>query len=259
LFSDASSQSGKKKPATASRVRGRLEAILASAIARGERAGPNPAQWRNHLDTLLPSKTKVRATKHHAALSYVEIGTFMAELRAQTSIAARALELLIVTAACSGEVLGAQWDEIDLSARVWTIPGARMKAGKPHRVPLSAPAVAVLEGLAPIRTDPFVFSGHRPNRPLSQMAMLLLMRRMGYGKYTVHGFRSSFRDWAGEVTSFPREIAEAALAHTVGDAVERAYRRGDALEKRRKLMAAWGEFCEPKTSSGKVVRLMAGA
>jgi integrase len=230
------------KPETASRVRGRIERVLDWAKVRGFRQGENPARWRGHLDALLPARGKVRKVTHHAALPYDQIGAFMAALRTREAVAARALEFMILTAARTGEVLGAGWEEINLQGRVWTVPPDRMKAGREHRVPLSWDAVALLKkerGSA----EGLVFPGERRGKPLSNMAMLMVLRRMGRTDLTAHGFRSTFRDWAAECTSFPREVAEAALAHVVGDKVEAAYRRGDLFEKRRRLMDAWATYC----------------
>ena len=246
-----------EKPETASRVRGRIEAILDWATARGFRAGENPARWRGHLDKLLPKKTKVRRIEHHAALPYREIAAFVAELRSQEGIAARALEFAILTAARTGEVIGALWGELDLADRLWTIPAERMKADKEHRVPLSDAAIAILEDLQRVRQGDYVFPGGRAGRPISNMAMTMTLRRMGRGELTVHGFRSSFRDWAAERTGFPAEVAEMALAHTVADAVERAYRRGDLFQKRRQLMDAWARYCATPAPAGKVVSFAA--
>lgn len=229
------------KAETASRLRGRIERVLDFARARGWRTGENPAMWRGHLKSILPARQKL-ARGHHAALPYVELPAFIAELRARASMAARALEFLILTAARSGEVLGARWDELDLDKAVWTIPAVRMKAGRAHRVPLSSPSIAILEALATERTSNFVFPGQKDGKPLSAMSMEMQLRRMNRDDITVHGFRSCFRDWAGEETLHAREIAEAALAHVVGDATERAYRRSDALEKRRQLMEDWAAF-----------------
>jgi integrase len=187
-------------------------------------------------------------------MDYADVPAFIAELRERQAMAAMALEFAILTAARSGEVLGARWNEIDLEAKVWAVPAARMKAGREHRVPLSTRALAILEKLAEAKTSDFVFAGQRPGKPLSGMAMEMILRRMKIEGVTIHGFRSAFRDWCGESTSFPREIAEAALAHVAGDATERAYRRGDALEKRRGLMEAWAAFCEPRADSN-VVRM----
>lgn len=230
------------KPETASRLRGRIERILDAAKARGLRSGENPARWRGHLDSLLPKPSKL-SRGHHAAMDFNRLPEFMNRLRAVDAIAARALEFCILTAGRSGEVLGAAWDELDLDASIWTVPGERMKSERPHRVPLSADAAEIIAAMAGAKRGEFVFPGRKPGRPLSSMSMAMTLRRLGEGSVTVHGFRSSFRDWAAECTSFPREIAEAALAHTIGDATERAYRRGDALQKRRVLMESWGSFC----------------
>ncbi len=247
-------------PETASRLRGRIEAVLAAATAKGDRTGPNPAQWRNHLDHLLPKRGRL-TRGHHAAMAYADVTAFIGKLRENGSLSALALEFAILTAARSGEVLGARWGEIDLAAKVWTVPAARMKAGIEHRVPLSDRALVILEEVAKLRPDDepdgFVFPGRKPGRGLSSMALEMVLRRMDLD-VTPHGFRSSFRDWAGEETSFPRDVAEAALAHTLKDKVEAAYRRGDALEKRRKLMAGWSGFCE-RSSTTNVVSLHRGA
>jgi integrase len=246
-------------PETASRLRGRIEAVLAAATAKGHRTGPNPAQWRNHLDHLLPKRGRL-TRGHHAAMAYADVPAFIGKLRENGSLSALALEFAILTAARSGEVLGARWGEIDLGSKVWTVPATRMKAAREHRVPLSDRAVAILDDVAKLRPDDdasgFVFPGRKPGRSLSSMALEMVLRRMEID-VTPHGFRSSFRDWAGEETAFPRDVAEAALAHTLKDKVEAAYRRGDALEKRRKLMAAWAGFCEPKGASN-VVALRRG-
>jgi integrase len=244
----------KTKPETASRVRGRIESILDWATARGYRQGENPARWRGHLDKLLPARGKVQKVKHHAALPYGEMGDFVAELRGQEGVAARALEFLILTATRTGEVIGARWDEFDLAKKVWTVPGERMKAGKEHRVPLSERALAIIEEMKGqgVNDHPFLFPGGRPGKPLSNMAMLKLLQRMDRGDLTAHGFRSTFRDWAAEMTHFPTEVAEMALAHTVSDKVEAAYRRGDLFQKRRELMEAWARYCEPKPGSNVV-------
>jgi integrase len=228
-------------PETASRVRGRIEAVLDWAKVSGYRTGENPARWRGHLDHLLPARAKVARVKHHAALPYTEIGPFMAKLRQDGSAGARALEFTILSAARTGEALGATWDEIDLAAKIWTLPAERMKGGREHRIPLSDTALALLKRMQGIRTNDFIFPGRRGR--LTPKTMQLVLRRMGRGGLTVHGFRSSFRDWAGEQTDFPREVCEQALAHSVGDAVEKAYRRGDLFDKRRKLMDAWAAFC----------------
>jgi integrase len=231
------------KTETASRVRGRIEAVLDWAAARGYRQGDNPARWRGHLENLLPKKSKIARVEHHQALPYAQIGTFMGELRAQKGIAARALEFLILTAARTGEAIGATWAEIDFGERVWTVPAGRMKAGKPHRVALSEAAFAIVRAMHEVRCGKFVFPGAKSDRPLSTMSLLMLLRRMGHDHLTVHGFRSSFADWAAERTSFPDEVRQMALAHTVADKVEAAYRRGDLFEKRRQLGQAWAEYC----------------
>jgi integrase len=246
----------KTKPETASRLRGRIERVFDFARARGQRTGENPARWRGHLDAILPRRAKL-TRGHHKAMPFDEVPAFMAALREREGVAPRALEFTILTAARSGEVLGARWDEVNLEACVWTVPAARMKAGREHRVPLSAPAVEILRQMEHKRLGEYVFPGMRSGRPLSVMALEMVLRRMKVD-VTVHGFRSAFRDWAGERTHFPREVAEAALAHLVGDAVERAYRRGDALEKRRKLMDAWSNFFDQK-SGPNVVPLNDGA
>ena len=251
------------KPETATRVRGRIESVLDYATSRAWRSGENPARWRGHLANLLPARGKVAAVEHHAALPWAEIGDFLAELRKHPGMSARALEFTILTAARSGETLGARWAEVDMREKVWTVPAARMKAKKEHRVPLSAPALAVLTDLAKLRTDEspeaFIFPGAGEKRPLSIMAMTMVLRRMKRTDLTVHGFRSSFRDWTGETTRTPREVAEAALAHVLGSKTEAAYARGDLFEKRRVLMVAWATYCaKPSTSRGSVVPLRPG-
>jgi integrase len=250
------------KPETASRVRGRIEAVLDWATVRGYRTGENPARWRGHLESLLPKPSKAkeaaravtRRTEHHAALPYADIAAFMLELRQQKSIAAHALEFAILTAARTGEVLGARWDEIDSANRLWTIPGGRMKAGKEHRVPLSEAAIAIVEKLEARRSGDYIFSA-RDNRPLNSVALLVLLRqRMGRDDFTVHGMRSTFSDWCAERTAYPAEVREMALAHAVGDKVEAAYRRSDLFEKRRGLMHDWAAFCAQPAPAGDNVR-----
>lgn len=245
---------------TASRVRGRIEKILDAAKAKGHRSGENPAAWRGHLANLLPKRQKLQRG-HHAALPYSDLPAFIADLRQRDSVAALALEFGILTAARSGEVLGARWSEINQDAALWTVPASRMKAGREHRVPLTKRCLEILEKLDAIRAtdedDDFVFPGQKSGCPLSPTAITMVLRRMKFADVTPHGFRSTFRDWTGEETHFPREIAEAALAHVVGDATERAYRRGDALEKRRSLMTAWAGFCEG--NGGNVVPFKAPA
>lgn len=242
------------KAETASRLRGRIERVLDFAKARGWRTGENPALWRGHLKNILPARQKL-TRGHHAAMPYRDIPAFMEQLPGKEAMAARGLEFLILTAARSGEVLGATWPEMDLENAVWTIPAKRMKAGKEHRVPLSPRALAIVKALHENRISDFVFPGQKKDRPLSGMAFEMLMRRMKADAFTVHGFRSAFRDWVGDETQFTREIAEQALAHRVGDATERAYRRADALDKRRNLMAAWADYCET-ARDGKVIRLV---
>lgn len=240
------------KAETASRVRGRIEKVLDAAKAKGFREGENPARWRGHLDHLLPKPPKL-ARGHHPAMPYEEVAGFLAELRKREATSAMALELCILTAARSGEILGLRWPEIDFDKKIWTVPADRMKAGREHRVPLSSRAVAILRQLEKLKAGDFVFAGQARNRPLSNMAMEMVLRRMKIEDATVHGFRSSFRDWAGNVSSFPREVVETALAHVIGDKAEQAYRRSDALEKRRKLMEAWAGYCEKKP--GNIVQI----
>ncbi|UHC19447.1 tyrosine-type recombinase/integrase [Methylobacterium currus] len=243
------------KSETASRVRGRIERVLDAARARGLRTGENPARWRGHLDQLLSKRRKL-TRGHHAALPFAEVPAFIADLRKRRASSALALEFTILTAARIGEVLGCRWGEIDRERKIWTVPKDRMKAGREHRVPLSDRTLEILAAAETVRRGEFVFASHRADRPLSNMVFDALLTRMGV-KATTHGFRSSFRDWAGEMTAFPREVAEAALAHAVGDATELAYRRGDALEKRRTLMNAWADFLEKGASKnpGTVVPL----
>lgn len=234
-----------KKPETAARVRGRIEAVLDYATASGWRTGDNPARWRGHLQNLLPARSKVRRVQHHAALPWPAMPGFVAALVDQGGTGALALQFAILTAARTGEVIGARWSELDLDAAVWTVPGARMKAGLEHRVPLTDAALAVLRVVLPLRPadgDDYVFTGAVAGRGLSDAAMSAVLKRMGRTE-TVHGFRSAFRDWASESTAFSREVAEAALAHTLRDKVEAAYRRGDLFAKRREMMAAWAAFC----------------
>lgn len=233
-------------PETAGRTRGRIEAILDYAKARGWRDGPNPALWRGHLDMLLPARGKVAKVEHHAALAYSELPAFMSLLRQQTGASALALEFAILTAGRTSEILNAVWREIDLAAALWVVPAGRMKSGREHRVPLSQPALDVVANAAKLwGTDPGkpIFHGQRPGKSLSNMAFLMLLRRMGRPELTAHGFRSTFRDWAGNETETSREVAEAALAHVVGNKAEAAYRRGDALDKRRALMTVWADYC----------------
>ena len=243
------------KTETATRLRGRIEQILDWATARGHRQGLNPARWRGHLDKLLAKPSKVARVEHRAALPVEEVGAFMKALRSVDGIGARALEFAVLTAARSGEARGATWSEIDLKARVWTVPGSRMKAGREHRVPLSAQAIALLD--APRRIDgaDLVFPAPR-NGPLSDMTLTAVLRRMKVAAVP-HGFRSTFRDWAAERTNYPRDAAEMALAHAIGDKVEAAYRRGDLFEKRRRMMADWATFCDRPQGSCTVVPMAA--
>jgi integrase len=243
-----------EKPETASRLRGRIEAVLTWATVRGYRVGENPARWRGHLSEVLPDRSKVRKVKHHAALKPADLPAFMVALRQQDGMGAQALHFTILTAARTGETLGAKWDEIDLKERIWTVPGERMKEGREHRVPLSTQAVALLERLHRLGVKGWIFPSPNKRKPLSNMAMLATLKRMKRKDLTTHGMRSTFRDWAGDHTAFPREVAEAALAHIVGDKAEQAYRRSDALEKRCKLMQAWADFAECPVT-GKVVSI----
>ncbi len=229
----------KEKTETASRVRGRIERVLDWAKVRGYRDGENPARWRGHLDKVFPKASALKNEKHFAALPYKEIASFMAELQKRDGNAARGLEFQILTAARPGEVYEMTWEEIDLQNKIWIVPAERMKAKREHRVPLSDRAVKLLENLPREKDSPYVFNGHKKGRPLSNAAFSQLMKRMGMCDITAHGFRSTFRDWAAEQTSFPHEICEMALAHTIKNKAEAAYRRGDLLEKRRELMEAW--------------------
>jgi len=243
------------KTETAKRVQTRIENILDYATAHNYRASPNPARWRGHLDMLLPKPSNVKVVKHHPAMPFTEVPAFMAELAANGSVSALALRLLIMTATRTSEVLGAKWEEINLEEEVWTIPAGRMKAKREHRVPLTDAMLADIKALPRLDGHPYLFPGARYGKPLSNMALLQLMRGMGYGikgeqgPYVPHGFRSSFRDWSGEVSSFPRDVAEMALAHAVRDKVEAAYRRGDLFEKRRQMMNAWTSYLNGHAST----------
>jgi integrase len=244
------------KPETASRLRGRIERVLDWAKVRGYRSGENPARWRGHLDKLLPKLEKRKRVRHHPALPFQQVPEFMSHLHAQHGIAARALEFTILTAARTNEVIAACWSEFDLENGVWTIPATRMKAHVEHRVPLAPQVVQLLRALPRIESALHVFPGQRKGRPLSNMAMLkLLQDRMEREHITVHGFRSTFRDWAAERTNFPREVCEMALAHTIMNQVEAAYRRGELFEKRRQLMEAWSKFCHMPATKGEVISL----
>lgn len=255
-----------EKTETARRVRGRIETILDAARIEGKRTGENPARWRGHLQVLLPDPRKVRTVLHHASLGYAALPEFMANLKAQPGEAARALRFAILTAARTGEIIGATWNEIDLERRVWTIPAARMKAGREHRAPLSAQAVAILKQQLDLRKqekvkhspEHYVFG--LPGRGMSNGAMLALLDRMDLrGTITPHGMRSTFRTWVAEQTAYPREVAEAALAHVNTDETEAAYQRSDFFERRRALMAEWAEFaCSPakaKPQRGKAIAI----
>lgn len=230
------------KPETASRVRGRVESVLDFAKARGWRDGENPARWKGHLALTLPDKSKVHRVEGHVSLPYRDMPAFWPRLCAVDGMGANALQFAILTAGRTGEVLGALWSEIDMDAMTWTVPGERMKAGQDHRVPLSAPALALLRRMETIRQGVLVFPGQKAGKPLSSMAMKAALRRMGRGDITPHGFRSTFRTWSAEQTSTPHEICEAALAHTQGDKVVAAYQRGDLLDKRRLLMDQWAAY-----------------
>lgn len=231
------------RPETATKVRESVKLVLDHAKARGLRSGDNPAQWKGHLDQILPAPSKL-ARGHHAAMPYVDVPAFIERLRSVDGTGAQALEFVILTATRNGETRGATWGEIDLEANVWTIPADRMKTGNEHRVPLSDRAIEIVEAMKATAINDLVFPGQRDRRPLSDMTLAKALKAAGGNGFTVHGFRSAFRDWVAEETSFQREVAEAALAHSVGDSVERAYRRGDALAKRRKMMDAWAGYCE---------------
>jgi integrase len=239
-----------KRTQTAKRLRGRIERVLSWAKGRELRTGENPARWAGHLDEMLAAPSKVAKVRHHPALPYLELPAFMAELRSRDSISARALECAILSAARTSEVIGVTWDEIDIAGKVWTVPPERMKAGKEHRVPLTARMLEILAGL-PRRKGNVVFAS-AGNKPLSNMAMLDLLRGMRPGT-TVHGFRSTFRTWASEQSRFNPELSKAALAHTISDKVDAAYQRGDLFEKRRRLMDAWAAYCAKPAPVGATV------
>jgi integrase len=260
------------KNETASRVRGRVEKVLAWATTRGLRTGENPARWKGHLDTLLAKPSAIQADEHHPALPYAQISSFVSTLQSIDGIAAKALEFAILTAARTQEIIGAQWSEIDMHAKLWTIPAERMKMKQVHRVPLSARAIAILKAMEKTRLDDFVFPGMTKDKGLSNMSLLAVIKRMnGAAKskgdapapiwfdprtgapVVPHGFRSTFRDWAAECTSFPRELAEKALAHAVRSEVEAAYQRGDLLAKRAKMMDSWAAYCATKRDAGTVL------
>lgn len=229
------------KTETASRLRGRIEAVLDWAAVRNLRTGENPARWRGHLDKVLPSKRRVAPVKHHSALPFSDIPAFMKSLRERDDVSSKCLGFVVLTAVRTSEATNAQWSEIDMERCVWMIPAARMKASREHRVPLSKPAIEILKSLP--READFVFLGARALKPLSNMALLKVLERMGRSDLTMHGFRSTFRDWCSETTAYPREVAEMALAHTISDSVEGAYRRGDLFRKREQLMQDWARYC----------------
>jgi integrase len=243
------------KTETASRVRGRIEAVLDWAKVRKYRTGENPARWRGNLEHTLPKRNDVQKVAHHAALPYDQMGAFMAALRIEDGTAARALEYLILTATRTSETIGARWDEFDLDKALWVIPAERIKAGKEHRVPLSDAALAIVKAQAKLKENEFVFPGGKHGKPLSTNALLMLLDRMKRDDITAHGFRSTFRDWAAESTNYPRDVAEMALAHTIGDKVEAAYRRGDLFEKRKRMMEDWAKFCGTVAKAENVVLL----
>jgi len=231
------------KHPTAARLLGRIESVLDWANAKGNRTGDNPARWHGLMENMLPRLSKTRTVKHHKALPYNEIGCFMKRLRGQDCTSASALELLILTATRTSETINARWQEFDLKAGIWTIPAERMKVGREHRVPLSSAALSLLASLPRIEGYDFLFPGAKLDKPLCNMAMLVLLKRMKCSHITAHGFRSSFRDWASETTGFPHEVCEMALAHTIANKAEAAYRRGDLLEKRQRLMEDWAQYC----------------
>ena len=240
------------KTETASRLRGRIESVLDWSAVRGYRKGDNPARWRGHLDKLLPRPSQVVRVKHHAALPYTEVGSFMQQLRSDTGVAARALEFTILTAARTNEAIQAEWSELDLDRKIWSVPAERMKSKRAHRVPLSAAAVSALEAVWG-RSKTYVFPGHKRHSHLSNAAMMQVLKRVGHSDITVHGFRSTFRDWCAESTNYPSDVAEMALAHALRDKTEAAYRRGDLLEKRTRLMTDWARYCSKPAEPAAVV------
>jgi integrase len=249
-----------RRPLTGDRIRSRIERVLNWAKVRGYRDGQNPATWRGHLDQLLPAARKLVKVKHHPALPYHEIYEFLELLRKQQWLAARCIEFLIHTATRSQEARGAKWQEIDFKGKVWTIPPSRMKGNREHRVPLSDHVIDLLRELPKSPGKDLIFPGGKPSDPLHDRTLSQSLGRLNYGHVTIHGFRSSFRDWSAEQTNHPREVAEAALAHINADKTEAAYRRSDLFEKRRRLMEAWSEYCnrEPQ-SEGTVVLLHGGS
>ena len=240
------------KTETANRLRGRIESVLDWSAVRGYRKGDNPARWRGHLDKLLPQPTKVAKTKHHPALPFAQVGHFMQQLRKDTAVASRALEFLILTAARTNEVIRAQWSDFDLNGKVWVVPAEHMKANRTHRVPLSAASIATLKGVQGL-DDTYVFPGQKRDSHLSNGAMLQVLKRLDRASITVHGFRSTFRDWCAESTNYPADVAEMALAHALRDKTEAAYRRGDLFEKRARLMADWARFCNRRIAPAAVI------
>ena len=240
-----------EKTETATRLRGRIESILAWATVRGFRTGLNPARWKGHLDHLLAKPSRLRKTNHHAALPYAEAAAFMKMLRQQEGNAALALQLVILTASRTNEVIAARKSEFDLPSKIWIIPADRMKARREHRVPLSTTAVALVKPLINTGTSEFVFPASKENRHLSNMAMLQLLKRMKREDLTVHGFRSTFKDWARETTDYAREVSEAALAHIIGDQTEAAYARGDLFTKRAGLMQEWADYLLARSASAR--------
>lgn len=244
----------REKTETASRLRGRIESVLDWATVQGYRAGENPARWRGHLENLLPKQSKVAQVKHHSALPYCQVPALMQDLRARSGVSSLALRFLVLTAARTGEVIKAEWPEVDTAAAIWTVPAGRMKAHKEHRVPLCDEALQILKQLRRTSGPRFLFSSAEADKAPSNMSLLALLKRMGKADITAHGFRSTFRDWAAETTDFPDYVVEMALAHTIADKVEAAYRRGDLFDKRRALMKAWGDFCAGR-SQGDVGKL----
>ena len=239
------------KTETASRLRQRVEAVLTWAAVSGFRSGDNPARWQGNLKELLPAARKIKKVQHHAALPWQKIGTFMAELRKREGLGARALEFAILSAARSGEVRGMTWDEVDLSAKVWTVPEQRIKAGKAHKIPLSSEAVKLLKALPKFPESPYVFPAARGGQ-LSDMALTAVLKRLQVDA-TVHGFRSTFKDWARSCTAYPDEVSELALAHVNSDATRSAYARDELLPQRTRMMKDWAKFCGTVKKPGKVV------
>jgi integrase len=248
------------KTETMNRTRGRVESVLDWASVRGYRSGDNPARWKGHLGEVLPGRSDIAKPVHLAAMPYHEVPAFMTKLREREGVASKALEFIILTAGRSGEIRGMRWSEVDLAEKTWSVPPERTKSNRPHRVPLSPRCVAILQEMQAIRQGDLVFAGRTGNAPLSAEALAHVMRGLGRGDVTTHGFRSCFRDWCGEQTNFPREIAEAALAHAIESKVEAAYRRGDALAKRRRMMEAWADYCakSPPLVAGEVVPMRRG-